>query len=360
MNKKILISLSVIGIVAAVAIGGTVAYFSDTETSTGNTFSTGVIDINIDGQNYWRESWAIEDMKPCETGYINFEIRNPGDNPVNVWKTIKNITTDDGKITEPECEHGGGVWDYNNQACDISGGYTPKHDLHGWMNYDLSVIVPIVNNPNDWYQTIYEDSDDKRISQINGQRIFLGMIPADGTMEVTQSYHLIPETTNWAQADTMTFDIEIYAEQLKGELVLENKTGDPDWKIKEDSTNGTLTYNLTSPTFDYTFEATGLLINGGYSLIYYADPWPGIGDPNPIGALIATFTAVNGDISSISGSIELDRNLPEKGSDQNYPEGAKIWLVPSTDYTKDIGMTAWNPDNYLFETALITYDDTDL
>jgi predicted ribosomally synthesized peptide with SipW-like signal peptide len=48
MNKKILVSLSVIAAVAAIAIGGTVAYFSDTETSTGNTFTAGSIDLKVD------------------------------------------------------------------------------------------------------------------------------------------------------------------------------------------------------------------------------------------------------------------------------------------------------------------------
>jgi len=121
MNKKILMSFGVIAIVAAIAIGGTVAYFSDTETSTGNTFSTGVIDININGQNPWTQSWHIKDMKPCETGYITFNIQNPGNNPVNVWKTIKNITTNDEPINEPECVYNNnghyGVWDSGAQAC---------------------------------------------------------------------------------------------------------------------------------------------------------------------------------------------------------------------------------------------------
>ena len=46
--KKILISLSVIAAAAAIAVGGTIAYFSDTETSTGNTFTAGSIDLKVD------------------------------------------------------------------------------------------------------------------------------------------------------------------------------------------------------------------------------------------------------------------------------------------------------------------------
>lgn len=360
MNKKILISLSVIGVVAAIGIGGTIAYFSDTETSTGNTFSTGTIDIKIDGQNPWTQSWDIVDMKPCETGYITFNIQNPGDNPVNVWKTIKNITTSDGDITEPECVYGGGVWDSNSQQCDVTDpDYTPQSNLQGWINYDLSVNVPIASNSDNWHQTIFKDENNVKITAIWGQPIFLGMIPAGRSMTVTQSYHLVPETQNWAQADTMTFDIEIYAEQLTGSLVLENKTGDPDWQIIADNKTATLTYNLTSPTFDYSLAGKVPLSNTKYCLIYYADPWAG----NNPGALIGCGTSVNKNIS-FSGSVELGMDLPQSSSDQNFPEGAKIWLVTASDYnsgTESTGpMTTWSPANYLFETGLITYDDTDI
>ena len=362
MTKKIIISLSIIGLVAAIAVGGTIAYFSDTETSTGNTFSTGVIDIWVDGQNPWTQSWDIGDMKPCETGYINFVIHNPGNNPLNVWKTIKNITTDDGIITEPECVYGGAVWDSTSQQCDITDpNYTPQSWLQGWMNYDLSVEVPIADNSANWYQTIYKDEDNVKISDINGQSIFLGMIPAGGKMEVTQSYHLVPETGNWAQSDTMTFDIEIYAEQLTGLLVLENKTGDPDWQIIDDTYKATLTYNMTSPTFNYSLTGRAPLVNTKYCLIYYADPWAGTG------ALIGCgSTGEDNRNISFSGSKELGMDLPDWGTyaDENHPEGAKIWLVTAEDYNgnnESTGpMTAWNPADYLFETALITYDDTDI
>ena len=46
--KKILISLSIIGAVAALAVTGTRALFSDTETSAGNVFTAGSIDLKVD------------------------------------------------------------------------------------------------------------------------------------------------------------------------------------------------------------------------------------------------------------------------------------------------------------------------
>src|SRR4030042_4483321 len=94
--KKIVISLSVITAVAAIVIGATTAYFSDTETSAGNTFSAGTIDIAIDAQNPWTKNYSIGDLKPGETGYINFDITNEGTNPVNVSKNLSNFVNTGG------------------------------------------------------------------------------------------------------------------------------------------------------------------------------------------------------------------------------------------------------------------------
>jgi predicted ribosomally synthesized peptide with SipW-like signal peptide len=73
MNKKIIISLSVIAAVAAVVIGGTISYFSDTETSTGNTFTAGSIDLKVDSTQHYNNAvcvnnaWALEPNKTADT-----------------------------------------------------------------------------------------------------------------------------------------------------------------------------------------------------------------------------------------------------------------------------------------------------
>ena len=51
--KKILLSLSVIAFVAAIGVYSTVAYFSDTETSVGNTFTAGELDLKIDNECHY-------------------------------------------------------------------------------------------------------------------------------------------------------------------------------------------------------------------------------------------------------------------------------------------------------------------
>ena len=163
-------------------------------------------------------------------------------------------------------------------------------------------------------------------------------------------------------------------------LTLENK--DASWHpITGDGISGFLEYNATGLTFDFSFSATGLENSTKYSLIYYADKpdrfvdW---GGNNP-GALIANFTTDgSGAIAATAGSVELNMDLP-CAPDANIAEisycgapdyydhcyGAKIWLVPTEylppQWPNDGTWMSWNStivSKILFETDLITYDDT--
>ena len=137
---------------------------------------------------------------------------------------------------------------------------------------------------------------------------------------------------------------------------------DADWEIVEEGAWGKLKYNLAGPEFDFVFNGHGLELDSDYSLIYYADPWPG---DNP-GALIASGSSNDeGDIH-LAGPVDLGIDLPDP-TDANHPDndpdlpGAKIWLVLSDDYdATNTKMIGWNPEEYLFEYDVITYDDTDV
>jgi len=151
------------------------------------------------------------------------------------------------------------------------------------------------------------------------------------------------------------------------------------WQINGGG-SGVLTYELAASTFNYEFEASGLTPNKSYSLIYYADKqdrFEDWGGDNP-GALIATAQTNDEGKISIEGSTNLGMDLPHKNdwngtSEANYCDvangfddydlcrGAKVWLVPSNRYDEPSkSVVGWNPGEYLFETDLITYDDTDI
>lgn len=144
MNKKIIVSLSVIGLVAAIAIGGTIAYFSDTETSAGNLFAAGSIDLEIDNHCFYNgdECYCTDPQDPqtctwqtgpnagqlctCTWGltnldgelFFNFTDLKPGDwgedtvslhvynNDAWACVTFDNMVDDDNGCTEPEEEDG--------------------------------------------------------------------------------------------------------------------------------------------------------------------------------------------------------------------------------------------------------------
>lgn len=155
-----------------------------------------------------------------------------------------------------------------------------------------------------------------------------------------------------------------------GALTLDNK--DPiTWARISDTRIGALSFYSSGATFAFGFVATGLEPSMAYSLIYYADPWPG----NNPGKLISDNISDGSGGLTISGSVELNMSLPtlpdsnmtvsHAGTPDYYTPayGAKIWLVPSDCYdaaTSRIKDAGWQPTRFLFETALITYTDTDL
>jgi len=357
MDKKILASMLIIAVVAGLVGAGVVSYFSDTETSKGNVFTAGTIDIAVDGDNPWTKTYSgcLADVKPCETRWINFTIKNVGTNPANIWK----------HLTVTKCDGGANVYPANAPVASsepeyeeglVSNVYVERCYLPPWIIYDLYV--------ND--EPIIKEANELRLDDIECTWIFLGVLQPNTEMKVCQSYHLmtwkdsnVPMVTNWAQGDEMYFDIDLVARQLTapspepGVLILENK--DPTWwePITGDGVEGKLKYNLAGHTFDYTFEASGLVANTEYSLIYYADPWPG----NHPGALISTFTTdVSGSIASTSGNANIGFDLPQS-TDKNYPAGAKIWLVPSSGYdATNHALIGWDPTAYLFGLNLIHYD----
>lgn len=154
-----------------------------------------------------------------------------------------------------------------------------------------------------------------------------------------------------------------------GTLILDNKDGTT-WQRISDGKYGILTYNSSGNTFNWTFNAVGLAPSTDYSLIYFADPYPG----NKPGALIWSGGSGTGTISVPLTNTELNMDLPtapdsnmlvsHAGAPDNYltPLGAKIWLIPSAYYNPvSKSVVAWNPtviSSILFETNLILYTDT--
>lgn len=125
--KKVVTSLGVIVFVAAIIAGATGAFFSDTETSTGNTFAAGDIDLRIDNTSYVtneagvlvaspNNSWEISDLddqlffsfsdvKPGDIGEDTISI-HPGTNDAYACMAADITATPDNSINDPEGDAG--------------------------------------------------------------------------------------------------------------------------------------------------------------------------------------------------------------------------------------------------------------
>lgn len=86
--KKILLSLLTVGSLGGLVYGATQAFFSDTETSTGNVLQAGAIDLKIDNTSYrtnndgvleasTQTSWQLTDLTVEK--FFNFFDLKPGD-----------------------------------------------------------------------------------------------------------------------------------------------------------------------------------------------------------------------------------------------------------------------------------------
>ena len=73
MNKKVLVSVLTIGVVAIAAIGGTIAYFSDKEVSANNIIVAGDIDLKVD---HLRQTYNEWECKTCGITLISDEAHN--------------------------------------------------------------------------------------------------------------------------------------------------------------------------------------------------------------------------------------------------------------------------------------------
>lgn len=127
LNARILASVAMLVFVGAAVASSTGAFFSDTETSTGNTFTAGDIDLRIDNESYVTNnagelvaspanSWALsdltnqlffsfEDVKPGDIGEDTISL-HPGTNDAYACMALDVTATPENGINDPEADAG--------------------------------------------------------------------------------------------------------------------------------------------------------------------------------------------------------------------------------------------------------------
>lgn len=257
MNKKIAISLSVIAAVAAFAVYGTTAFFSDTETSTGNTFTAGSVDLKIDstatynGEPVAAATWELKDLVPTADKFFNFADIKPGDSGENTislhvfdndaWACamVSNLVNADNTLTEPESS------------------VDPNGLASGELQDNIYLTIWRDNGDADEYDQCdnkWEDGEDilvdnKTIDDSNGVwPLFAPGVGAgeplkgDETACLGVSWNVPPEVGNEIQTDSVTGDISFYVEQARN---------NPNFRCPE-------------PVCEYSVEPTGKPYSGLY------------------------------------------------------------------------------------------------
>jgi predicted ribosomally synthesized peptide with SipW-like signal peptide len=323
--KNITRSMVMIVAVAALAIGGTVAYFSDTEVSTGNTISAGTIDISVDNENPWQSTneYTFSNLEPSDDKNINVTLKNEGTNPAVIWKKVSVTAEADNIQSEPECVAENGTW---NQAATVgskcTGQTLKKDDLSTQFVYSMK-IGGNVNINKAW---------DVKVSDVNNLWIPIGKLDANTSITVDQNYYFDEMAGNEYQGDSMTFDVTFYAEQLDAPgpahstrgVILDNKNASSgNWEpLVGDGIWGILTWDGSG---NYKIKAWGLAA-GTYQLDYFVEP----STDNFFGS---SFTVGAG------GSVDSSGTRPALATDAS----AKYWL-------RDL---SWNNDNTLWEANLV-------
>ncbi|HDD36476.1 MAG TPA: hypothetical protein ENF50_03310 [Archaeoglobus veneficus] len=209
MSKRILISLSVIGVVATIVIGATTAYFSDVEVSEDNTFAAGTLDLTVNNENPWTSTvFNISDVKPGDSGTTTIKLKNVGSLPKpggppwtsKVYITFENLVDDDVSCPDPESKVDGTcgsgqvgelsenlnirVRDYWDENCVNNLRFDETHTLAEWVN--------------DKGQTFLNDD-----------------MPAGDVNCVVINWSVPTSTGNIIQSDKVTFDIKFTLEQTE-------------------------------------------------------------------------------------------------------------------------------------------------
>ncbi|WP_083523467.1 TasA family protein [Methanofollis ethanolicus] len=220
MKSRVLYGVMGIALVALFIGGGTYAYFSDTETSTGNTFSAGTLNLSVGSDSTL--PFAFDNLKPGDTGVLAdpWRINNTGTIAGNLTITCGEIINNENGLTEPE------------ESVDFTGGV-----LEGELGANLTVAFWIDSNANNTLDTgdYYLRVDGDRIEFNNEENA----LPDDAFAPLNEysekswanlatiaggasagTFHVEydlpgPTTGNDVQSDTCTFDLIFKLEQAR-------------------------------------------------------------------------------------------------------------------------------------------------
>jgi len=381
--KKILLSLLTVSAVAAVAFFGTRAFFSDTETSTGNVFTAGAVDLKIDSTRHYNGLVCVNDTWQAETGYnpglnqypevgspctgsfpwtdleeekfFEFGDVKPGDwgentislhvfnNPAHACMYVENMVDLDNSLTEPESDldtnddgvgelstelhffawddlDGDNVWDIDEKPF-FSNVQGPASDVLDGKVYQLPYVLPGI-----------EEGDAASAN--------IGLYWCYGALTVDEANRTLTcdgsGVSNMTQTDSLTADLRFYVEQAR------HNDNFVCPAIEEPWINAVGAINDESATDgEWYMRSVGDPAPAGYSHAYQwgksltCDP---NNTPVVFNGTIDVNSMVNGNVAFIG---LLDKGLLESGK-TGYQSGAYLYVYKMNNGNFRIGPTDGN------------------
>ena len=200
--RKILISLMTIALVSVLIGGGIYAYFSDTETTTGNSFTAGTLDLQVESENPWTSTpVTVADMEPGVAATdVDLSCENVGTLTGDLYMKISSVTDTGNTINEPECVAENGTWTSPSGPCT---GNTPIDNVSTQITLNVSCDGTPVSGIDGVTLANAEDVWSGKIADLS----------ENGTATITMSGIFSSSAGNEYQGDQGTFTIELYLAQ---------------------------------------------------------------------------------------------------------------------------------------------------
>ena len=180
ISRKLLAGLIVIGFVGFAIGWGTYSYFSDTETSSGNIFSAGTLDLKVNGTDNPSAFFTVSNVMPGNSSSKSIVLSNSGTLAGKAYIHFKNVVDSPGTTPQPE----------------------PTPD-NGELSKNLKIKV------SNGTATVVEGF----LFDIKSNSYLLGTIAGGGFLTVTIEWSIPSTVGNEIMGDSVTFDIEFSLEQ---------------------------------------------------------------------------------------------------------------------------------------------------
>lgn len=103
-NKKVLLSVGLVVVMIATAVGVTAAYFTAQRTTTANKFTTGTMDLDVDTNGNKVEPFVIENMGDNANieGSKTWKVKNTGTLPGRLLVRLQNVSNEENSCNDQE------------------------------------------------------------------------------------------------------------------------------------------------------------------------------------------------------------------------------------------------------------------